>query len=622
MWEPLADKTHYPGGERVFFVSDVVGTFLLPFLYPLMPSQRVFFGYLLVALVMALRVYWRGPARTEGSQAPGFWAWLFPRALYHHPSTKADFQFFYLDTVFQAFVLIPLFVAVAPGLTLWVQAALEDAGVPGLGILHGHTLLWMPIFTLFMALVMDFALFLGHWLQHKIPWLWEFHKTHHSAEVLTPVTVFRVHPVDNLLNYSLVALSTGLVGGLFQHFYAGQGVVLTVFGLNVIFILYYLFGYNLRHSHVWLCYGPFWSRFLVSPAQHQIHHSRESRHLDKNMGFIFAWWDGCFGTLYIPKEKETFSLGIALEKNERFESVGDLFFQPIKNVVQKFKLQWLLQPKRLAHASVFLLMVGLSLGLNTSFTQGANSLPWPDETLYLENLTWTEVQQNLKTGTTTVIIPTGGTEQNGPHMILGKHNYIVRYTAGRIAERLGKTLVAPVLAYVPEGEITPPGDHMRFPGTLSVPEPVFEAVLEATAKSLKAHGFKTICLLGDSGGNQAAQARVARRLSAAWKQDGVRVIHVGNYYSQNGQAAWLNNQGVSALQMGQHAGIRDTSELMAVYSAGVRAKEQKVAYRPRDFWTTGVHGDPRQATAAEGVQLLELKIRAAVRQIRDANRSF
>jgi creatinine amidohydrolase/Fe(II)-dependent formamide hydrolase-like protein len=223
-------------------------------------------------------------------------------------------------------------------------------------------------------------------------------------------------------------------------------------------------------------------------------------------------------------------------------------------------------------------------------------------TVYLEEMTWVEVREALARGKTTVIIPTGGVEQNGPHMILGKHNYIVRRTAGAIAERLGDALVAPVMAYVPEGEIDPPSGHMAYAGTLSIPEPVFSAVLEHTALSLRAHGFTTIAFVGDSAGNQATQANVAARLSEAWSGDDVTVLHVGDYYAANGQVEWLEAEGESAATIGRHAGIRDTSELMAVYPGGIR----------------GVSGDPRRASAERGEALLRLKVDAAVRQIRAA----
>jgi hypothetical protein len=121
------------------------------------------------------------------------------------------------------------------------------------------------------------------------------------------------------------------------------------------------------------------------------------------------------------------------------------------------------------------------------------------DTVFLEELTWTEVRDALKAGKTTIILPTGGTEQNGPHMAIGKHNYIVRHTAERIARSLGNALVAPVMAYAPEGGIHPPTEHMAFPGTITLPDEHFRKVVEWAARSFRVNGFKDIVFIGDSG---------------------------------------------------------------------------------------------------------------------------
>src|SRR5215510_7349923 len=142
------------------------------------------------------------------------------------------------------------------------------------------------------------------------------------------------------------------------------------------------------------------------------------------------------------------------------------------------------------------------------FLASGASAQTPD-TVFLEKLTWTEVSDALAAGKTTIIIPTGGTEQNGPHMAIGKHNVRVSANAEVIARRLGNALVAPVIAYVPEGGIDPPTGHMRFPGTISIPDPIFRGVLEYAARSLKQHGFRDIVFIGDSGPNQDGQNAVA-----------------------------------------------------------------------------------------------------------------
>ena len=141
---------------------------------------------------------------------------------------------------------------------------------------------------------------------------------------------------------------------------------------------------------------------------------------------------------------------------------------------------------------------------------GTASAQTPD-TVFLERLTWVEVRDAMAAGKTTIIIPTGGTEQNGPHMAIGKHNVRVAANAERIARLLGNALVAPVVAYTPEGSIDPAEGHMRFPGTITIPDPVFRQVLEYAARSLKQHGFRDIVFIGDSGPNQDGQNAAQRR---------------------------------------------------------------------------------------------------------------
>jgi sterol desaturase/sphingolipid hydroxylase (fatty acid hydroxylase superfamily) len=182
---------------------------------------------------------------------------------------------------------------------------------------------------------MDLALYIGHYLQHKVPVLWEFHKVHHSAEVLTPITAFRVHPVDDLLTLSLTALFTGIVQGLF-HAVVGTGIAdIQVLGVNVLLFAWYIFGFHLRHSHVWLAYPAWLSHVLVSPAQHQIHHSSAPRHFDRNMGFIFAFWDALAGTLYVPKAREELNYGLYGEEPGQFGSVAALYIRPFQNLWTK-----------------------------------------------------------------------------------------------------------------------------------------------------------------------------------------------------------------------------------------------------------------------------------------------
>ena len=224
-------------------------------------------------------------------------------------------------------------------------------------------------------------------------------------------------------------------------------------------------------------------------------------------------------------------------------------------------------------------------------------------TPFIEDMTWIEVRDALRAGKSTLIIPVGGTEQNGPHMALGKHNVRVHILAGRIATALGNALVAPVLAYVPEGNITPPAAHMRFTGTISISDDAFKSLLDGAARSFKQHGFTDVVLIGDHGGYQSQLKAVAARLNKDWAgaSGGTARAHFISDYYQATQATFvkaLRAQGLSDAQIGTHAGTADTALLMALDPTGVRV--DLLATAAREGVSTGTAGDPRAATAALG----------------------
>lgn len=234
----------------------------------------------------------------------------------------------------------------------------------------------------------------------------------------------------------------------------------------------------------------------------------------------------------------------------------------------------------------------------------------------LENMTSPEIREAIAAGKTTVIIPTGGTEQNGPHIALGKHNFTLEHTAPAIAEKLGNALVAPIIKYVPEGDISPPVGHMKFAGTLSLKPETFMAVLEDTARSLKQHGFKNICFVSEHGMSVPAQMIVAIRLNKEWQSEGVKVVSVNNYYNErNGQSAYLASVMSEDKDPQAHGGLADTSEMLFVHPQAVREK-LRGAYTSADFDRLGVDGPSHQATAEIGKKLIDLKINAAVEQIK------
>ena len=251
---------------------------------------------------------------------------------------------------------------------------------------------------------------------------------------------------------------------------------------------------------------------------------------------------------------------------------------------------------------------------NPSFA-ASSALP----SVFLEELTSVELRNAVANGSTTVLVPIGGTEQNGPHMTLGKHNVRVKYLAGQIAQRLGNAIVAPVLAYVPEGSITPPVAHMRFSGTISISDSSFEGILESTAKSFKQHGFHDIVFLGDHGGYQKSEVRAADKLNREWAGDArVRALAL-TMYNEASQAPYveaLRSKGFSDAEIGTHAGLADTSFMMAIDPSQVRTKV--LAEGTKTGPADGVYGDPRKSTPELGQAGVRSTVERSVQAIANA----
>ena len=235
----------------------------------------------------------------------------------------------------------------------------------------------------------------------------------------------------------------------------------------------------------------------------------------------------------------------------------------------------------------------------------------PPDTVFIDELTWEETRDLMKAGKTTVIIPTGGTEKNGYHMTLGKHNVIVTHSANLMARRMKNALVAPTIQYVPEGN-----PDRQNPGCISLPSPAYDQLLDATARSLRAHGFKEIIFIGDSGGNQSGMTAVATALNEVWKGQDVKVFALTDYYNlgRDNYRAWMEAAfGYDDQTVGSHAGISDTSQLLHVRPSMVRKDQIKPWGGPAD---SGVSGDPMKATAEIGRMGIEFKVNAGLAQYR------
>ncbi|WP_350357423.1 creatininase family protein [Paraburkholderia fungorum] len=239
------------------------------------------------------------------------------------------------------------------------------------------------------------------------------------------------------------------------------------------------------------------------------------------------------------------------------------------------------------------------------------------KTVFVEDLTWTELRDQIQAGKTTVIIPIGGTEQSGPDVALGKHNVRVKVLSQRIAQGLGNALVAPVIAYVPEGSYAPPSSHMRFPGTITVPDDVFEKTLVSAANSFTVHGFRNVVFLGDHGSYQNDIKRAVAQLNRSWAGSAARAFVPPEYYgaSSDGYAQILRQHGYRDDEIGTHAGLADTSLLLAVAPQMVR--QERLRSGPKPGLADGVYGgDPRRSSAELG----QLGVDAIVSRTVDAVR--
>lgn len=239
-------------------------------------------------------------------------------------------------------------------------------------------------------------------------------------------------------------------------------------------------------------------------------------------------------------------------------------------------------------------------------------------TVFLEELTWTELRSEIQAGRTTIIVPIGGTEQNGPHMALGKHNARVKLLSERIARSLGNALVAPVIAYVPEGSVSPPTAHMRFPGTITVPDDTFQRVLESAGRSFRLHGFRDVVFLGDHGGYQKGMRVAADRLNREWTGATIRAHAIGEYYqsTEGPYTQLLKSRGYRDDEIGSHAALADTSLTLALAPGMVRGK--RLASGEKLGAAEGVYDNPRRATADLGQLGVDVIVARTAEAIRKA----
>jgi sterol desaturase/sphingolipid hydroxylase (fatty acid hydroxylase superfamily) len=292
------------------------------------PSNRWFVFYLATSVLAAWLVFRSHAAKDPELKAGGFLRFAFPAEIWSHPGTRVDVFYFFLNKAVMAAAVAGSFVfAYAADALVDMLFALVSA--PQTLLPGAPAWLAVGLTTAIGILAFDFALWLQHYVFHRVPVLWEFHKVHHSAEVMTPFTAGRMHPVDEFAGYAFSGVAIGLTYGVLERCF-GSTLEIQLFQVNIVLIAFFTLGFHLRHSHVWMPYTGVWGRIFVSPAHHQLHHSIEREHWDRNMGFIFAFWDDLFGTLVTPKAEQKVRFGVNGVEERDYDTVLKLYWVPFR----------------------------------------------------------------------------------------------------------------------------------------------------------------------------------------------------------------------------------------------------------------------------------------------------
>ncbi len=294
----------------------------MPLSYLMNPEKRIYIVYLLSSGLLAYYVYYKAKYKTS------FLKYIFNKKVWLSKSSFTD----YFLVFFNSFIKILL---IGPYLMFGLYLAfytneylITQFGYPTTGLGVTTTLV---LYTITLTIVNDFASFLIHYIMHKVPVLWEFHKVHHSATSLNPITQYRIHPIELIINNARGIVMFGLVTGLFDYLSNHQVHKMMFLGANVFGFIFMFMGANLRHSHVKLRYPKVLEYIFISPVQHQIHHSKNPIHFDRNMGSKLAIWDWLFGTLVLSKNTKHLDFGLGKEDDD-FDSFWKNLIRPFQNL--------------------------------------------------------------------------------------------------------------------------------------------------------------------------------------------------------------------------------------------------------------------------------------------------
>lgn len=295
------------------------------------PKGRLFIVYLLSSVFIAYLVF------RKSKSEEGFLKFIFPKSVWSHPSAWLDVRYFLFHGLIGHF-LVHIFTAgifvIGMSYTVSLDRLENLVDASNYGLTYRFFIAGLCL--IIMTIIVDFVTFYLHYLQHKVPLLWQFHKVHHSSEVMHPLSNFREHPIDNLTYNAVTSLFTGMAMGLILTFIGFKPDEVSIFGIGLVTFLFNITAYQLRHSHIWLKWPGVWSKVFPSPAHHQIHHSRHPDHLDKNFGFILPIWDVLFKTYEMPEDNRDVEFGI-VEDSSDLNSCINLYVIPFRDAYRLLK---------------------------------------------------------------------------------------------------------------------------------------------------------------------------------------------------------------------------------------------------------------------------------------------
>lgn len=309
-------------------LQDIWKNLILPLVYFNDPGERINYIYLLSSALLAYYVYNKAKINIP------FYQYIFHPKIWWSRSAFIDYKLFFFNGVIKIILILPLFQSWR-FIGVYVNDFLEERlDLSSLILSKNQTLI---IYSIAIIVVYDFIFYLIHLAFHKIPFLWEFHKIHHSATTLNPITQYRLHPVELFINNVSFMLVSSILMGVMDYFYQGSIQQLVYAEVNIFALLFLFWGANLRHSHVKLGYFNTLEKFIMSPFQHQIHHSDDPAHFDKNFGAKLSLWDRLFGTLARSNEIKHLRFGLGAKESEKYTHFMRTLTLPFTAIFQSLR---------------------------------------------------------------------------------------------------------------------------------------------------------------------------------------------------------------------------------------------------------------------------------------------